>query len=374
MREIIENLCETVFMLIKGIIYLIKLPFMLINWKNEEKKEREENKSNEKKSLWGPCIVWGAFLGIIALCVFSLNSKTNLQKFNEIEIDLAAAGVNKSVLQREFKKAPLDCRREVEQHRRKRFLFITREHEKGIGRQFVTAMEKADILWKNKKDEDRCNFILEKLGKVMPEHFTAPKKVYILDTPEINACCLPDGTVVIFKGLLENFTDDEVAWVIAHELGHGVAHHSAEMITKSILEELALDTLIDKETGLLKIVGSRIAVFMTSMKYSRVQEDEADRLSLFYLNKANFSMQGAITALNKFKGDAGEKSAWKEWLSTHPHPENRLKNVQTAIEQLKEDPDHRWGGVKDILLEKAKVKAIELYLKTYEKKVKKMTK
>ena len=85
-------------------------------------------------------------------------------------------------------------------------------------------------------------------------------------------------------------------------------------------------------------------------------------------------MQGAITALNKFKGDAGEKSAWKEWLSTHPHPENRLKNVQTAIEQLKEDPDHRWGGVKDILLEKAKVKAVELYLKTYGKKVKKMTK
>ena len=112
MREIIENLCETVSMLIEGIIYLIKLPFMLINWKNEEKKEREKNKSKEKKSLWRPCIAWGVFLGIIALCVFSLNSKTNLQKFNEIEIDLAAAGVNKSVLQREFKKAPLDCRRD----------------------------------------------------------------------------------------------------------------------------------------------------------------------------------------------------------------------------------------------------------------------
>ena len=66
--------------------------------------------------------------------------------------------------------------------------------------------------------------------------------------------------------------------------------------------------------------------------------------------------------MNKFKAEAGENSKWAEWLSTHPHPENRLKNVKTAIAQLENNPNHSWGGLKDELLEKAKVKAIEYYL------------
>ena len=129
-----------------------------------------------------------------------------------------------------------------------------------------------------------------------------------------------------------------------------------------MIQELAIDSFIDKDSGLLKIAGTHIAAFITNLKYSRTQENEADRLALLFMNKAGFNMQGAITALNKLKDEAGENSKLAEWLSTHPHPENRLKNVKTAITQLEKNPNHSRGGLKDELLEKAKIKAIEYYL------------
>ena len=312
--------------------------------------------------------VWNFFIVIIIIGSIAgsfgiFSEKSNLEKFNSIDIDLSEAGINKEELQSQFKEDPLTKRTPVESHKRKRFMLVTQKHENAITEQFVEQMKSLDILWNNSAAEARCNNILKRLTAVMPENFTPPEKIYILDTPEINACCLPNGTIIVFRGLIEKHNDDELAWVIAHELGHGVAHHSAEMLSKTMIQELAIDAFIDEESSLFKIVGTYITAFVTNLKYSRVQENEADRLALLYMNKARFNMQGAITALNKFKIEAGKNSKWAEWLSTHPHPENRLKNVKTSIAQLEKNPDHSWGGLKDGLIEKAKVKAIEYYMK-----------
>ena len=47
---------------------------------------------------------------------------------------------------------------------------------------------------------------------------------------------------------------------------HGVAHHSAEMLSKAMIQELAIDSFIDKDSGLLKIAGTHIAAFITNLK------------------------------------------------------------------------------------------------------------
>ena len=287
---------------------------------------------------------------------------SNLDKFNSIDIDIVKAGINKTALQEQFKSDPLNCRINVEQHKRKRFMLVNTAQTDAIGKQFVEKLEKLNILWHDAEAQARCNNILKRLAAVLPKHFTPPDKIYILDTPVVNACCLPDGTVIVFRGLLQQFNDDELTWVIAHELGHGIARHSAEMLSKTMIQELAIDAFLDKESGLFKITGTYIAAFVTNLKYSRAQENEADRLALFYMNKAGFDMQGAVSALNKFKTKSGKKSAWKELLSTHPHPEKRLKNVEKSIVQLQKNPDHIWGGLKELLAEKAKIEAVKYYL------------
>lgn len=93
---------------------------------------------------------------------------------------------------------------QLPKHNLARFMLVTRQHEKAITEQFVAQMKSLNILWDNSTAEARCNNILKRLTAVIPETFKAPEKIYILDTPEINACCLPDGTIIVFRGLLEN--------------------------------------------------------------------------------------------------------------------------------------------------------------------------
>ena len=276
----------------------------------------------------------------ISLAVPFYSFGQNAEKFNSIKVDFNAAGINKSVLWNQFISSPMVYSNRVEHHTRTRFIFINREHEKAIAHQIVDQAVKLNLLWKNSSAENRCNAILARFVRVMPAHFTPPGKIYIIDTDKINAFCLPDGTIFVFRGLLERFNDDELAWVIGHELGHGVAHHVSEMISKGIIQDVVIG-YVGSDSNSLRVSGAQILQMFANLKYSRVQEDEADRLGLLYMNKAGFNMQGAIGVLNTFKQMSGN-SQWIEWLSTHPHPENRLANVTTAIAQLQSNPDHVW--------------------------------
>uniref|UniRef100_A0A7N2N5R4 Peptidase M48 domain-containing protein n=1 Tax=Quercus lobata TaxID=97700 RepID=A0A7N2N5R4_QUELO len=60
-------------------------------------------------------------------------------------------------------------------------------------------------------------------------------EVLVVNEPVVNAFCLPGGKIVVFTGLLEQFkTDAEIATIIGHEVGHAVARHAAEGITKNL--------------------------------------------------------------------------------------------------------------------------------------------
>ena len=130
---------------------------------------------------------------------------------------------------------------------------------------------------------------------------------------------------------------------------------------QKILRIYILD--FDNEYSIIEIKGTKLVRFFANLKYSRIQVDEADRLGLYYANKAGYDMDGAIGVLNFIKSQSGKNTKKNEWFSTHLHPKNRLKNVEAAKAQLKRNSDHIWGGSKDDLIEAAKVKAIEHYMK-----------
>ncbi|KAK1399606.1 hypothetical protein POM88_009469 [Heracleum sosnowskyi] len=61
-------------------------------------------------------------------------------------------------------------------------------------------------------------------------------EILVVDKPDFNAFCIPGGKIVVFTGLLKHLqTNEEIATVIGHEVGHVVARHIAEGITKDLL-------------------------------------------------------------------------------------------------------------------------------------------
>ena len=71
------------------------------------------------------------------------------------------------------------------------------------------------------------------VGTKNPIFFISFRKVVVVDDDQINACALPGGKIVINSGLVKRFQHDEaaLAFVIAHEVGHVLARHSAEQLT-----------------------------------------------------------------------------------------------------------------------------------------------
>jgi Zn-dependent protease with chaperone function len=162
------------------------------------------------KSLWKFLVKYWILILIIVGTVMEISdckSRENLEKFLSINVDMKAAGIHTEELIAKLKKDPLGTRVRVENHKRKRFILITKEQEKAMGEQFVSKMKSLDILWENSVAEKRCNKILKRLTQVLPKNSHINEKIYILNTKYINAFCLPDGTITITKGALKEFNN-----------------------------------------------------------------------------------------------------------------------------------------------------------------------
>lgn len=160
----------------------------------------------------------------------------------------------------------------------------------------------------------------------------------LADDKTVNAFALPGGQVFVTVGLLKLLqTEGELAGVIGHEIGHVVARHSAEHMAKARLTEglsgaavmAAYDPNDPKSVGVAQMAA--MVGQMVNMKFGRDDELESDKLGVRFIAAAGYdprAMMRVMDALDKASG--GNRQP--EFLSSHPHPENRIENIQQAIE------------------------------------------
>lgn len=140
----------------------------------------------------------------------------------------------------------------------------------------------------------------------------------VSDDESINAYANINKEVYVYRGLLEYVTnDEELAAVIAHEIGHIVNSHSAKQtVVNSIISSITPST-----TNAVVSTSVEAAKQLSSMKVSREDEFEADLTAVDLLQKAQYNPLALISVLNKICGN------YVDLVSTHPSGEKRLMNI-----------------------------------------------
>lgn len=152
-------------------------------------------------------------------------------------------------------------------------------------------------------------------------------EVLVVNEPVVNACCLPGGKIVVFTGLLEHFrTDAEIATIIGHEVGHAVARHTAEEITKNLW--FAIIQMILYQFVMPDVVNTMSALFLR-LPFSRRMEMEADYIGLLLMASAGYNPRIAPSVYEKLDKISGE-SALRDYLSTHPSGKKRAQLLAQA--------------------------------------------
>jgi predicted Zn-dependent protease len=166
----------------------------------------------------------------------------------------------------------------------------------------------------------------------------------VLDSPVVNAFALPGGYVYVTRGILAYFnSEDELAGVLGHEIGHVVARHSAEQMSRVQLASLGL--------GLGSLVSEQFRKFanvaetglgLLFLSFSRGQETEADMLGVEYSSKLGYDahkMAGFFGVLKKMSAESGQ--SLPSFLSTHPDPGNREVKVNELTNEWQSKPDYK---------------------------------
>lgn len=150
-------------------------------------------------------------------------------------------------------------------------------------------------------------------------------RITVLDVPVPNAFALPGGHMVILRGLLD-FVEgpDEVAGVLAHEIGH-VVHRDG---TKAMIRQLGLQGIL----GLFFGGGTPVAIGETllTFSFSREAEADADAEALDLLQGAGIQTSGLGEFFQRLIDQQGDMADGLEFLSTHPSSASRVRFFDEA--------------------------------------------
>lgn len=155
-------------------------------------------------------------------------------------------------------------------------------------------------------------------------------KVY--ETPEVNAFAMANGTIRVYSGLMDLMTDEEIRYVIGHEIGHVKAGH-----TKARIQTAMRTSALRKAAS---ATGGNAAVLAESQlgdlfekviraQHSQGNENEADDYAMAFMKRRNYDSNASVSALEKLAKMSEGSSA--SWLSTHPAPSERAQRMKSQL-------------------------------------------
>ena len=210
------------------------------------------------------------------------------------------------------------------------WIYYSSEQEANMG----ASISKQVIKEFKVSDNDLMRQKVKEIGKKITNVCDRKDLIYyfdVLSEDEVNAFSLPGGYVYVNSGLMDKATDDELACVLAHEVGHIVAKHAVKrlqaMIGYNVVRILAATT-----GGAAALQGADVAFITLLSGYSKEDEFLADKLSAKYAQLAGYDPKAMIDFLDKLheimmKKPSSEYVYWR----THPFIADRIRVVKQYL-------------------------------------------
>lgn len=150
--------------------------------------------------------------------------------------------------------------------------------------------------------------------------------IHVQQAEAINAAALPGGHMVVFTGLLEKMTsENELAFVLAHELGHFAHRDHLRGLGRALVLMTASTVLLGAENSINGMIGQ--GMMLTELSFSRKQETQADEFALDTLACYYGHVAGATAFFDKIPAE-GNPGRFGHYFASHPENRRRIDHLK----------------------------------------------
>jgi len=158
----------------------------------------------------------------------------------------------------------------------------------------------------------------------------------IINAPKtVNAAAIAGGRIIVYSGILPVAQSDAgLATILGHEVGHVMAHHTAERISQDQLVGLASAAAGAAGASSLTMAALGLGAQMGFLlPYSRAHESEADHIGVLLMAKGGYDPRESVHLWQRMDQVGGASGRPPEFLSTHPNPDTRITQLEGWMPQ-----------------------------------------
>jgi predicted Zn-dependent protease len=217
---------------------------------------------------------------------------------------------------------------------------ISEEQEISIGREGANKLEAQYGTWNDPVQLQRINRIGQGI-KVVTERNQLNYSFKILNVDKVNALAFPGGFIYVTRGLLPNVDDQELAFVLGHEIAHVAKRHSIQQMEQQLMTQLGLVTLVallnrgEVSEGTMNTV--QMASLVITSQYSREDEIEADIAACNYMVYGlGYNPRAGINFMKKLKAMSGDEvpGFLNSLVGSHPLADERITAIDAECKKL----------------------------------------
>ncbi len=199
--------------------------------------------------------------------------------------------------------------------------------EKKIAGAFIGGLAKTDELADTTRSLQTLVEGLQNRCAPLPYTIT----VHVQQSDAINAAALPGGHMVVFTGLLEEMTtENELAFVLAHELGHYANRDHLRGLGRALVLMTATTVLLGADNSINSMIAQ--GMMLTELSFSRKQETQADEFALKTLSCHYGHVTGATAFFSKIPKD-GDPGRFGHYFASHPENRRRVDHLKALAQE-----------------------------------------